>query len=90
MVTVRYYATLRPITKKKEETFNGISKISELLERLKVEYGSEFTKQMYDGNNLFKNVIILVNGNNITSMKGLDTEIKDDDKIDLFPPVAGG
>ncbi|KAA8923140.1 ubiquitin-like small modifier protein 1 [Thermoplasma sp.] len=90
MVIVRYYATLRPITKKKEETFNGIKKVSDLLEKLKAEYGNEFVKQMYDGDNLFKNVIILINGNNITSLNGLETELKDEDKIDLFPPVAGG
>ncbi|PYB68219.1 MoaD family protein [Thermoplasma sp. Kam2015] len=90
MVTVRYYATLRPVTKKKEETIDGVDTVSDLLEKLNEEYGEDFRKQMYDGQSLFKNVIILVNGENITTIKGLDTEIKDDDRIDLFPPVAGG
>ncbi|HII79336.1 MAG TPA: MoaD/ThiS family protein [Methanosarcina sp.] len=33
---------------------------------------------------------ILVNGNNIRHLEGLDTDLKDSDEIGILPPVSGG
>jgi molybdopterin synthase sulfur carrier subunit len=33
---------------------------------------------------------ILVNGDNIEHLEGIDTEIFDTDEIAMFPPVSGG
>ncbi|BAB59950.1 molybdopterin converting factor subunit 1 [Thermoplasma volcanium GSS1] len=89
-VTVRYYANLRSVTGKKLEEFDGIKNIDDLISLLNQEYGEKFRKLMYNGNELYPNVIILLNGNNINSIEGLKTPLKDGDNIDVFPPVAGG
>lgn len=34
--------------------------------------------------------IILLNGHNIRLLKGLETPVKDGDRLDIFPPAAGG
>lgn len=33
---------------------------------------------------------ILVNGNNVRHLEGLDTDLKDLDEIGILPPVSGG
>ncbi len=35
-------------------------------------------------------ISVLKNGQNILHLEGLDTEVGPDDRISLFPPVAGG
>ena len=46
----------------------------------------------YFGNlNLDKGeLVILVNGRNIDTLDGLDTQLKDGDSVTLLPPFAGG
>ena len=33
---------------------------------------------------------VLVNGNNVRHLEGLDTLLKDSDEIGVLPPVSGG
>lgn len=89
-VLIRYYANLRGITGKKEEEVSDSEYVSDLLEKLKKEYGDKFTSSLYRNGELIGNVIILVNGININFLEGLKTKLKNEDKIDIFPPVAGG
>jgi len=37
-----------------------------------------------------KNVVVLINGCNIVNYNGLDTVIRDEDKISFFPIIQGG
>jgi molybdopterin converting factor small subunit len=38
-----------------------------------------------------QHVPVLVNGRHCTHLPdGLDTELRDGDQVDLFPPIAGG
>lgn len=47
-----------------------------------------------DGNDenpvLCGSINILVNGNNVRHLEGLDTELNDSDEIGILPPVSGG
>lgn len=36
------------------------------------------------------NWVVMVNGNNINSLRKLDTSLKNGDEGLIFPPVAGG
>ena len=56
-------------------------------------FGDEFTDLIYDSRTkrVRGDIRILLNGRHIVHLpKGLDTELKEDDEIALFPPVAGG
>ncbi len=33
---------------------------------------------------------VFINGENINHLEGLDTELKPDDHVDIFPPLVGG
>ena len=39
---------------------------------------------------LVDHVQVMLNGRNVRLLDGLDTTIKDGQKLDIFPPIAGG
>jgi molybdopterin synthase sulfur carrier subunit len=84
MVRVKFFATLRDITGRREIEVHGIRNIHELLEHLYEKYGEEFRKEIEDKN------MILVNGRNMLDLNGYDTEISENDEIAIFPPAGGG
>ena len=84
MVRVKFFATLREITGKKEIEIKGVNSVRELLNLLFKMYGDEFRKEIEKKN------MILVNGRNILDMNGYETRISEDDEIAIFPPAGGG
>ena len=47
-------------------------------------------KEIFDKNELKPFMIVLKNGRHIQHLKGLETELEEDDELAVFPPVAGG
>ena len=83
MPRVKFFATLREITGKREENVRG-STVGEVMEFLYEKYGERFRKE------LEKKSMILVNGRNIEHLKGLETEVSEEDTVSVFPPAGGG
>ncbi len=46
--------------------------------------------RLFDNEELKEDVNILVNGKNIASLKGLETELREGDEVVLFPAAIGG
>jgi len=82
MVKVRVFATLRGIVGKSELEVQA-GTVGELLEKLYSEY-PRMKKELEKG------VVILVNGKNIEHLEKLNTKLKDEDVVSIFPPVGGG
>ncbi|HHV52980.1 MAG TPA: MoaD/ThiS family protein [Synergistaceae bacterium] len=89
---VKLYATLRKAAQRKEvEITPSETTARGLLKRLIDLYDAEFEGLLTnEGRELAKGVIFLVNGRNILHLQGLETPLKEEDAIELFPPVAGG
>jgi molybdopterin synthase sulfur carrier subunit len=51
---------------------------------------SDLVKAAMNGDELNAHVTFNVNGRNIRDMDYLSTKVSQDDKISLFPPMAGG
>lgn len=89
---IKYFATLRDITKAKEEYLSvSIRTLEELIQFLCKKYGKSFAKWVSSEDGGFGSLsIFLINGIDYRSLNGLQTELKDTDIISIFPPLAGG
>ena len=95
-VSVRFFTSLREITGKKEKPleFSDDEKVTvdKILTTLSSQYGKGFVDYVYDAeSHEVKGFLqFLINGQSASTMKGLQTELKDDDVLAILPPVGGG
>ncbi|MCB2178304.1 MoaD/ThiS family protein [bacterium] len=89
---IRYFAMLRDITHQGEQVWKQPTEtVGELLSTHCDLYGPEFRRWIVDENGEFGGLsIVLVNGVDTRSLQGMDTQLKPEDIIAIFPPVAGG
>lgn len=67
------------------------SNIRELIKALGERYGEALTRRLLDGEGRLNPTInIYVNGRNIRFTGGLETPLKEGDKVSILPAVAGG
>jgi len=88
-VTVKFYATIREKIKidyieLEADTFR---KAIEILIKMHPLLKEEIIDDAFQLKNRY---VYLVNGRNIVFLNGLDSKLKDGDKLAIFPPVAGG
>ncbi|WP_456434395.1 MoaD/ThiS family protein [Thermosulfuriphilus sp.] len=91
-VKLRFFGLLRLDLQKEELSLllpEGAS-VRMALEKAAQILGPDLKNRLLEGTGPRRGTIILINGKNILYIKGLDTELKEKDKIDLFPPGAGG
>jgi MoaD family protein len=92
-VSVRFFAALREIVGKKEETLQFPEDkdvtIEKVLKRLTALHGKDFVEYVYDAQTgeVRGYLHLLVNEKN---MKGLKAQLKDGDVLAIIPPVGGG
>jgi sulfur-carrier protein len=68
------------------------SRMQEFIQKLKETFGVKLTTKLIDAGNgeIFPYIRVAVNGQDISFLKGLETELHDGDEVLLVPPVAGG
>ena len=87
---VEYFATLRDVAGRNQENWDRpAATVGQLLRDLIARYGREFERWVLKNGELGL-AIILVNGRDVRDLQRLDTPLKTDDTVTLFPPVAGG
>lgn len=87
---VKFFAYIRDITRTKEISLDNCGTLEELLKKLCSLYGKKFEEKVFRGNELNAEIIILVNGRHIIHCHGVQTKLKQEDEISIFPVVAGG
>ena len=90
---VSFYATLRQAIGQKTVEFplpEG-SSVRQLLHSV-IERYPEMNKELFDENGeLYGHVHVFINGRDAPYLEnGLETILTSQDKVDIFPPVAGG
>ncbi|MEM2214056.1 MAG: ubiquitin-like small modifier protein 1 [Candidatus Nezhaarchaeales archaeon] len=91
-VKVKFFALIREVTGVKEveeEVEDGVT-VRKLLEKLCEKMPKKFQNFIFNGREVSKNLIILVNRKGIRELDGLETKLKDGDEVALLPPVSGG
>ncbi len=87
---VKFYATFREIVGKKEIEVHGVKNVGELIDYLSEEYSPQIKKELLERGRKEIDGMILVNGHNILHLNGLETELRDEDVVHIFPPAGGG
>ncbi|MEM1685387.1 MAG: MoaD family protein [Acidilobaceae archaeon] len=84
-VKIRVYATLREALgwSSLDVNIEGETTVGNLLSNIK-DLWAQIQERGLDF------YTILINGHNIRLIKELDTVVRDNDVIDIFPPAAGG
>jgi molybdopterin converting factor small subunit len=90
MTVLRIPTPLRAYTSGKSEVNVTGSKISETLTDLTSQYPALKPHLFNEGGDLRPFVNLFVGENNIKDLQGVDTPIKDGDRIMLIPSIAGG
>lgn len=88
MPIVKLFGNLRRYTETPQLEVVGQT-VREVLNGLGVENSALYTA-IVEGDNLRPHVQVMVAGRNVALDQGLDTPLKDDDQIAIFPPIAGG
>ncbi len=82
---------LRQVTGKSQEQWDKpAATLGELMRDLSAKYGSGIGKWLMVDGKMSEIAIIMVNGQDVRHLQGLDTPLKPSDAIAIFPPVAGG
>jgi MoaD family protein len=88
---VELYATLRMAAKESSFEMDPPGNVRALFDELAGRYGEDFLKGLKNpAGELSTGVIVLVNGVNVHSLEGLDTGLKPQDTVAIFPPIGGG
>lgn len=88
---IRYFATIREYTHELEREWTApAATVRELLGALAARYGDRFGRAVLDRGELSPIVIVLVNGQDVRHQAGIETALRPDDIVSIFPMVAGG
>jgi len=90
MTTLRIPTPLRTYTGGKSEVTVSGAKISEALNDLTIQFPAIKPHLFHETGELRPFVNLFVGENNIKDLQGVDTPIKEGDKIMLIPSIAGG
>ena len=89
---VSFYATLRPIVggRSAEVSLCEGAVVQDLVDHL-ADRWPDLREHLFDEDgSLSRRVNILVDGRNARWLDGLSTPVGPEQKVDVFPPVAGG
>jgi molybdopterin synthase sulfur carrier subunit len=89
---VKFLSSFRDITKCKEIDVPAVPDVWSLLVQLGEQYGTALKKDLFspDGTDLNEEMIIFLNGQNISYLGGKNTPLTDADVISVFPQIDGG
>ncbi len=91
MNAIRLAGKFRKLVNGLEEiNFNDVSSISECINRLEDLYPGVKAAICDENGEVLKIIDIFVNGDNIRSLEGLSSRLKDGDEIDIISAFAGG
>ncbi len=94
LTKVRVFNFLFQAIGKKELDLSAPDTVSDLMNYLSQTYGSKVDKWLWRGDGkdrtLIAGTMILVNGKHVYHLQGLETHLKDDDIVSIFPPAGGG
>ncbi len=90
MAVVRIPSPLRRYTNNQSKVESNGANITEVIDTLEAQYPG-VKARLYDESGQIKRYVnVFVNGEEIRTLQGSDTAVKDGDEISIIPAMAGG
>lgn len=90
-MTIKYFADIREVTGREDQEWTAPAPtLRVLLAALCDAYGAALSRRVFMAGELHGMITVLVNGRNVVHLAGLDTPLREDDVVAIFPMVAGG
>jgi molybdopterin synthase sulfur carrier subunit len=90
MARVRIPTPLRKLTQGLAEVESSAATVKALFVDLDSRYAGIKEKIIDEGGQIRRFINIFVNGEDVRSLRGTDTEVKAGDEISIVPAIAGG
>ncbi|WP_231551414.1 MoaD/ThiS family protein [Methanobacterium sp. SMA-27] len=91
MIEIKFLTRFIDITGEKNIKIEDVPDINTLIEFLCKKYDESFKEVLFDENgNLRDYLKVMINGEDIRDINGLDTTLNDGDQIVMFQTIAGG
>ena len=91
MIEIKFLTRFIDITGEKNIKIEDVPDINTLIEFLCKKYDESFKEVLFDENgNLRDYLKVMINGEDIRDINGLETPLKDGDQIVMFQTIAGG
>jgi molybdopterin converting factor small subunit len=90
MAMVRFPAVMKYYVNNQTEFAVSAPTAAQLIEKIIEQYPSVRFHLVDSGGNLRKHFNVFVNGTHIRDLNGMDTPLKDEDKVILMASAAGG
>ncbi len=88
---IRFYATLRPLVGGRSLALAAPPRtVQGVIQRLIEEYPGLQGKLLDEAGEVRRFVAVMLDGRDIRHLDGLQTPVRRDSEMDIFPPVAGG
>ena len=90
MAKVRIPTPLRSFTQGRDEVAITGQTIGDVLKNLEKEFQGIGDKILDEKGNIRRFINVFVGENDVRHLKGLQTEVKSDEVVSIFPAIAGG
>lgn len=91
MIEVKFLTRFIDITGEKIIQVEEIEDIQRLVTYLNDKYDEKFKEALFDDKGEIRDFLkVMVNGEDIRDINGLDTSLKDGDQVVMFQTIAGG
>jgi len=90
MPSVRIPTPLRRLTGDKDEVLINSRNIGELIEELEKQFPGMKERLCDESGNVRRFINLYVNNEDIRFLKGVETELKENDIVSIIPAIAGG
>jgi molybdopterin synthase sulfur carrier subunit len=88
---IKYFADVRKLTGCLEQEWHRPTPtLRQLTIELAEGHGKAFLDRVQPGGKISATIIVLVNGQSVAHLAGLDTPLKPEDTVVFFPMIAGG
>ena len=90
-IEIKFLTRFLEITGERTTQIDDVNNISDLIDVLIKKYGEEFKEILWDDKgNLRDYLKVMLNGEDVRDIDGLDTLLKDGDQVVMFQTIAGG